>query len=113
MLLFGWTRFWRWRVIFQSASRHLREKGGNGLESALDLFGCIPDADGYDGFGLSDPVFDSCGLVISQTVVSGQVEDVAIGSQHFAAGVVKFVDACLQSVPSDCLVLDRSVAMLV
>jgi hypothetical protein len=80
LLLFGWTGFWLWCVIFQSASAHSREKGGDGLESALDLFGCIPDDDGYDGFRLSDPVFDACGFV-----VSGQVEDVAIGSQHHAA----------------------------
>ena len=85
VLLFGCTGFWLWCVIFQSASLHSRERGGDGLESALDLFGCIPDADGYDGFRLSDPVFDACGFVISQTVVSGQVENVAIGSQHFAA----------------------------
>jgi hypothetical protein len=77
VLVFGWTGFWRWRVIFQSASVHAREKGGNGLESALDLFGCILDADGYDGFRLLDLVFDASGFVVSQTL--------AIGSQHATA----------------------------
>jgi hypothetical protein len=72
-------------VIFQIVSVRAREKAGDGLESALDLFGCILDADGYNGFCHPDPVFDSSGFVVSQTLVSGQVEDVAIGSQHGTA----------------------------
>jgi hypothetical protein len=72
VLVFGWTV-------------RACEKGGDGLESMLDLFGCILDADGCNGFCHPEPVFDASGFMVSQTLVSRQVEDVAIGSQRATA----------------------------